>query len=206
MRYLSSRTQISWVDFELTPVRPKSALATLLGVSYRSWETLLLTPILLISGQSIAQNADPVGTPVITGEARQSATVTLDISGVADPNGLGSASGHSAAWSVANGGAALDGTTLSVVLPDFVVGQQIEAEFNFTVGGGTEVNVLSDPWPTSGTIAANTVPTRDNEIPSQTATVGTSFSYTFPANTFSDADNDTLIYSATLTNSSILPT
>ncbi len=41
-------------------------------------------------------------------------------------------------------------------------------------------------------------PTLDNPIPDQTATPSTAFSYTFPADTFSDANSDTLTYTATL--------
>ena len=43
-----------------------------------------------------------------------------------------------------------------------------------------------------------------NEIPDQTVPVGL-FSYTFPANTFTDADVDTLVYTATLADGSALP-
>ncbi len=42
--------------------------------------------------------------------------------------------------------------------------------------------------------ASNAAPTVANAIPNQLAVVGTAFSYTFPANTFNDADGDTLIY------------
>ena len=42
----------------------------------------------------------------------------------------------------------------------------------------------------------NTAPTVANAIPDRTATVGTSFSYTFPTNTFSDADGTMLTYTA----------
>ena len=53
--------------------------------------------------------------------------------------------------------------------------------------------------------AANTAPVVDNRIPDQNATVGTAFSYAFPANTFSDADNDALSYQATRSDDSALP-
>ena len=43
-------------------------------------------------------------------------------------------------------------------------------------------------------------------IPDQPATVGTAFSYAFPANTFSDADTgDTLSYTATKADDTTLP-
>ena len=46
------------------------------------------------------------------------------------------------------------------------------------------------------TTAANQVPTVGTAIPDQTATVDTAFEYSFPAGTFSDADSDSLTYTA----------
>ena len=43
----------------------------------------------------------------------------------------------------------------------------------------------------------NNAPSVANQIPDQTATVGSDFNYTFPADTFSDPDGNTLTYSAT---------
>ena len=43
------------------------------------------------------------------------------------------------------------------------------------------------------------------EIPDQTATTGTALDYTFPADTFADADSDTLTYTATLADDTPLP-
>ena len=53
--------------------------------------------------------------------------------------------------------------------------------------------------------STNTAPTVANAISNQTATVGTVFNYAFPANTFNDADSDTLTYTATQSNNSALP-
>ena len=59
---------------------------------------------------------------------------------------------------------------------------------------------------TTGGTTTNTAPTVANTIPDQTATVGTAFSYVFPANTFSDADtSDTLTYTATKADDTALP-
>ena len=52
---------------------------------------------------------------------------------------------------------------------------------------------------------ANNAPTVATVIPDQPATAGTAFSYAFPANTFTDADNATLNYSATQGDDSALP-
>ena len=55
-----------------------------------------------------------------------------------------------------------------------------------------------------GTITAS-VPTVATAILDQTATTGTAFDYMFPADTFTDADGDTLTYTATLDDNSALP-
>ena len=52
----------------------------------------------------------------------------------------------------------------------------------------------------------NNAPTVATVIPDRTATVGATFSYAFPANTFNDADaGDTLTYTATKSDDSALP-
>ena len=54
-------------------------------------------------------------------------------------------------------------------------------------------------------VSANTDPTVANAILDQPATVGTVFSFAFPANTFADADGNTLTYTATQSDDSVLP-
>ena len=73
-----------------------------------------------------------------------------------------------------------------------------------TVSGGTGYTVGS-PSSATVTVNNNNVPTVANAIPNQTATAGTAFSYTFPANTFSDADSDSLTYTATKSDDTALP-
>ncbi len=51
----------------------------------------------------------------------------------------------------------------------------------------------------------NQPPVLANAIPNQTATEESAFTYTVPANTFSDPDGDALTYSATLANGNPLP-
>ena len=77
------------------------------------------------------------------------------------------------------------------------------------------VTTAATDYPTSTTIAsvtatvtaaANNAPTVANMIPDQPATVGTAFSYPFPANTFNDADGDGLTYTATKPDDTALPT
>lgn len=68
------------------------------------------------------------------------------------------------------------------------------------------VAALAALLPAGAAAQTNRPPTVQNAIPDQSATVGTAFSYAFPANTFADADNHTLTYSATETGESGLPT
>ena len=58
---------------------------------------------------------------------------------------------------------------------------------------------------TLGTTTPNAAPTVAYAIQNQTATVGTALNYAFPANTFADADSDTLTYTATQSDDSALP-
>ena len=68
---------------------------------------------------------------------------------------------------------------------------------------GSSIEIVIKGTIVSGT---NNPPTVANTIPDQTATVGTAFSYVFPANTFSDADtSDTLTYTATKAAGTDLP-
>ncbi len=54
-------------------------------------------------------------------------------------------------------------------------------------------------------IAVSNAPTVANAIPDQTATVNAAFSFQFAANTFNDADGDTLTYTATKSDDNALP-
>ena len=92
-------------------------------------------------------------------------------------------------------------------------------EFDVTLCGrviGSQFKILwsstAHPTPFAGSsttivkvVSDDTPPTVANAIPDQTATVGTAFSYAFPANTFSDANGDSLTYTATKSDGSVLP-
>ena len=54
-------------------------------------------------------------------------------------------------------------------------------------------------------VPTKTAPVVDNPLADQVATPGTAFSYRVPADTFSDADGDTLTYSATRDDGTALP-
>ncbi len=69
--------------------------------------------------------------------------------------------------------------------------------------GGDAAEVAATPADDGA--GTNTDPTVANAIPNQRATTGAWFHYVFPANTFSDADGDTLSYTATRRNGRALP-
>ena len=71
------------------------------------------------------------------------------------------------------------------------------------VGSTDEITVTLTDDDGGGT---NNAPTVANAIPDQAGLVGSSFSFTFAANTFNDADSDSLTYTATQSDSSPLPT
>ncbi|GMQ57738.1 hypothetical protein AN1V17_21330 [Vallitalea sediminicola] len=71
-----------------------------------------------------------------------------------------------------------------------------------TVSDGN--NSITDTFNLTVNNSDNTAPTVANEIPDQTATVGKAFTYVIPENTFTDAENDTLTYSMSTTNSAII--
>ena len=80
-----------------------------------------------------------------------------------------------------------------------------KADIANTSWSTTSAHISFEIRGTGGT-TTNNPPTVANTIPDQTATVGTAFSYVFPANTFSDADtSDTLTYTATKAADTALP-
>ena len=76
--------------------------------------------------------------------------------------------------------------------------------FTFKVSDGTDESTSAYTM-TIDVTPVNDAPTVANAIQDQTATVGTAFSYAFPANAFSDADGDTLSYTATKGDGTALP-
>ncbi|NJK82442.1 MAG: hypothetical protein HC912_00085 [Saprospiraceae bacterium] len=65
---------------------------------------------------------------------------------------------------------------------------------------------VSDEFALNVSAPVNVAPTVANPIADQNATVGTAYSFTVPTNTFSDANNDILILTASLADNSPLPT
>ena len=77
----------------------------------------------------------------------------------------------------------------------------VDSGTGYTVGSASSATVT-----VNDDDSANNKPPVANAIPNQTATVGTAFSYAFPAYTFNDADNDFLTYTAEQSDGSALPT
>ena len=83
--------------------------------------------------------------------------------------------------------------------PNGSVTVAVAAGTGYTVGAASSAGVTVND-------DDNDPPKVANEIPNQTAGAGAAFSYVFPANTFSDADEgDTLTYTATKGDGSALP-
>ena len=82
--------------------------------------------------------------------------------------------------------------------------------YTVTVTATGDANyVMSEASEFDVTTVANQIPTVGTAIPDQKATVDTAFEYIFPAGTFSDADSDSLTYTAQQTDGttdSALPT
>ena len=78
-----------------------------------------------------------------------------------------------------------------------------DGTINITANGGAANLSGVEIW---SVVAGNQPPVVANPIPDQTATEGTTFSYSFPSNTFSDPNAGTVFtYSASLSNDNPLP-
>ena len=78
------------------------------------------------------------------------------------------------------------------------------ATFRFKVNDGTADSAAAYTM-TVNVTAVNDAPALANAIPDQAATAGAAFSFQFAEDTFSDADGDTLIYTAAKSDDSALP-
>ena len=87
--------------------------------------------------------------------------------------------------------------------PNGSVTATVNAGTGYTVGTASTgtVTIADDDLPPP----ANTAPTVANAIPDGSATAGTAFSFQIPADTFTDADGDSLTHSAARTDGSALP-
>ena len=169
-----------------------------------------------------------------TGMTMQTATVDIDFPAVgqgtlATPTGLElkpnsrTRTGFTVTWTAVTNAAGYetsamrsDGTGTAVTdtvdtsgtTPEAVfTGLEMDTTYTVTVTATGDANYAdseaSDDL--SVTTLANQVPAVANTIRNRAATVGTAFQYTFPDNIFSDADSDSLSYTATKSDDMDLP-
>ncbi len=109
------------------------------------------------------------GKPVITGTARVGRTLTASVSGIADPDGLANAT-FDYQWIQVNGGTESDisgATGNTYVLADADLNRKIKVRVTFSDDGGTEYDLTSDIFPSSGSVESepvevNALPTASN--------------------------------------------
>ena len=151
-------------------------------------------------------NTPATGAPTITGTPQVGQTLTAATTAIMDANGLNNVS-YTYQWIRVDGSdsdiSGARASTYTLVTAD--QGKTIKVKVSFT-DDASNAETLTSVATAVVSAAANTAPTVANTIPDQSATAGTAFSYAFPANTFSDADSDTLSYTATKADGTALPT
>ena len=160
-----------------------------------------------VTNNSLTTNTPATGAPTITGTAQVGETLTAATTTIMDANGLNNVS-YTYQWIRVDGGTEtnISGATASThTLVAADQGTTIKVKVSFT-DDDSNAETLTSAATVAVMAAANNPPTVATVIPDQTATVGTAFSYVFPANTFSDADtSDTLTYTATKADDTDLP-
>ena len=139
----------------------------------------------------------PTGTVTVTvGGAGGDVTVDTNSGSPGNQNTLSFTTGT---WNTAQ--------TVTVAAGEDVDTTNDSATLSHTASGGGYGSITGNVAVTvTDNDSPNTAPTVANVIADQSATAGTAFSYQFPANTFADADSDTLSYTATRGDDSALPT
>ncbi|BBB25813.1 outer membrane adhesin like protein [Amphritea japonica ATCC BAA-1530] len=158
-----------------------------------------LNAITLTDPQSAA-NSLPTGGVSIDGVATEDNLLAVNLSTLADADGLGA---YSYQWQ--RDGLTITGaTTGNYTLGDADVGALISLVVSYTDGAGNLEVVNSG---SVGPVAnINDDPTVDNAIADQTATENSLFIFTFAADAFGDVDaGDTLSYTAQLVGGGALP-
>ena len=140
----------------------------------------------------------------------QTATVDVAFSYEVPAATFSDANGHTLSYSATQS----DGSALPDWLSFDAATRIFSGKLMSSTAGTVTVRVTADDG-NGGTvsddfdIAVNVRPTVANEIPDQTATVGTAFSYVVPADTFSDTEvqlgRQTLTYTATKSDGTALP-
>ena len=138
-------------------------------------------------GTGAASNSPPTGKPIITGTPEVKQTLTADISGIVDTDGLPADDQFSYQW-VQNDGtddSDISGATDSTYLLKAAdLGKTIKVRVTFTDEGGTEETLTSDA--TTAVAADTTGPTLTKAVVNQT---GTSIELVFDENLDRDAEN-----------------
>ena len=166
----------------------------------------------LIAGETIDVPLSIGGTSVTTGDwslaLKSSATntgVTLSDAGMTTPEvSFTNAGAQSATLELT---ATADGTAENAETFEIALGANSafdDTNLDTNVGGGADPHGTNNDFDV--TVNNNDAPTVANAIPNQTATVGTAFSFQFAANTFSDANGDSLTYTAAKSDDTALPT
>ena len=145
-----------------------------------------------------------LGAPTITGTAQVGETLTAVTTGITDADGLTSPT-YTYQWIRVNGTAAdiASANSSTYTLDDADLGKAIKVKVSFTDDASNAETRTSAA--TATVTATNNAPTVANEIPDQTATVGMVFLFELPEDTFTDADSDTLTYTATQSDDTALP-
>ena len=137
-------------------------------------------------GTGAASNSPPTGKPIITGTPEVNQTLTADISGIVDTDGLPADDQFSYQW-VQNDGtddSDISGATDSTYLLKAAdLGKTIKVRVTFTDEGGTEETLTSDA---TTAVTDTTGPTLTKAVVNQT---GTSIELVFDENLDRDAEN-----------------
>ena len=159
--------------------------------------------------------------PTATAAAADGLTVVVTWSEALDPASAGSdAGGFGVKIGTGNGPAvsavAVSGPTTTLSLASAIADGTANVKLEYTpprsgakirdAAGNDAAAIPRDDAIPVKLLRGNAAPTVATVIPDQTATAGTAFSYAFPDTTFSDADSDTLTYTATKADGTALPT
>ncbi len=149
-------------------------------------------------------NDAPMGTVTVAGLSMQGQVLTASNT-LADADGLGMISYQ---WQSSSDGVRwtniAGAMSAAYTLTQREVGHQVRAVASYTDGYGTHESVSSVA--SEAVADVNDAPVVVNTLAAQNALQGEEWSFAIPANTFADIDGgDTLAYSATLADGSVLP-
>ena len=143
-------------------------------------------------------NDSPTGDLAIQGTAKRGKTLTVDLSNLADVDGLPTnADDFTVNWQHADTiGTNIAADTRTYTLTSSDVGENLRVEVKYQDRDGTDETVVLDSWPGTGTVLDNTAPTASDG----TVTMDQDMQHTFTlANfNFSDADSTDTLASVTI--------